>query len=220
MSNVKTFRVVTAVLMLGYTRLQGFVIYDSETKAFEETTPAEVRRLIKAGANLHGVKIDADDKNKFDIDTDFYQNELPIKTACGKFRLLVNDDGKSNFNDVCYSVVKKIIGVDGETSFEVVTNHCARLEMDEEQLKQRIALAYVAGAYIDESGELVIHDSIPVEDNHVVFDNTDAILNEPEESVEPEVTERIQDLFDGYSDGINTSSESSKDSAKTKSKKK
>lgn len=177
----KTFMVVTSALMLGYTRLQGFVVYNSETKSFEEITPAEVRRMIRSGANLHGVVLDEQDKNKFTVDKDFYQEELPVKTACGKFRLLINEDGTSSFHDICYSVVKKIISRNGATSYEVVTNHCARLVFSEEELCQRICIAYVAGVHLDESGNLIIHSSIPV----VAEDQ--AGNSEPEE--EPQQTE-------------------------------
>ena len=44
-----------SIMMLGYTRINGVVAYDSESKGFEELTPAVARQLI-AKNMIKGIK--------------------------------------------------------------------------------------------------------------------------------------------------------------------
>ena len=87
-------RYAVSVMMLGYTRLSGLVAFNSETKEFEEITPAVARNMIEH-KQIKGVKWkNNDDGGEFIVDTEgFNQKDIPIKTAVGKFRSMVNDNG-------------------------------------------------------------------------------------------------------------------------------
>ena len=78
--------VALAILGLGYTRVNGILSYDIQTRSFPELTPAQARKLIDSN-ELVGVKFTKSDLGgEFIPDTDFGYTNILLKTGCGKFR--------------------------------------------------------------------------------------------------------------------------------------
>lgn len=178
-------RFAVSVLMLGYTRLSGLVAYNSESREFEEITPAVARNMIEH-KQIKGVKWkNNDDGGEFVVDTEgFNQKDIPIKTAVGKFRSMVNENYTGLTVVSMYTVVRVIETDYRGRLYEVVSNKCARVKIAEENLIELAKITNVAGVII--------------EDNHVevcegvVFE--DRRQSAKETAVEAKI-ETMDDLF-------------------------
>lgn len=139
-------------LDLGRTRLGvGWVCYDSNTKAFDELTPTEVKQNIQK-KNMIGLMLD---DGNIVIDNTFCKDFMR-KSGVGNFAL-IKGDYKSNVKGVLTVVSEN------ETEFgmmyEVVSNFCQRLIMNAETLKSYIVAGVVNGA--DIVGEdIITHEDI------------------------------------------------------------
>lgn len=151
-----------SVGMLGYTRIQSVVVYNSKTRAFDELTPAIARNYIKSGLVKGVVWQNNEDGGMFLPDKDFNQNEILVKTAAGKFRPLLHEEPGMPVNSI-YTVVRVLYTDYRGTLFEVVSNRYDRIKIPEEQLRLINAISPVAGVWISED-KIEVDESIPIED--------------------------------------------------------
>lgn len=169
------------ILSLGYTRLAGITLYDSQTRAFEETTPREARNLINAGL-VRGVKWE---KDGFVPDENFNMKNILVKTAVGKYRPLLNDLPGVQVNST-YMVVR-VIETENEKWYEVVSNKCQRIKISESVLIGLNEIDNVPGVRID-GNQVTVCDGVVIE-KKMKKDNieiTDLPLNVNEEEAATE----------------------------------
>ncbi len=134
-------KTVICRLDLGYTRIAGYTLYDDVTEEFHETTPREVKELIKKD-QVNGLKLVNDE---IVLDTEgFNQRNLMIKSAVGKYRPLHETD---SLVTRMYAVLD-VVDNGGELMYEVITNYCGRKLMTEEFVRTLSSIGYVAGAII------------------------------------------------------------------------
>lgn len=143
------------ILSLGYTRLAGITLYDSQTRAFEETTPREARNLINAGL-VKGVKWE---KDGFVPDESFNMKNILVKTAVGKYRPLLNDLPGVQVNST-YMVVR-VIETENEKWYEVVSNKCQRIKISESALIGLNEIDNVPGVRID-GNQVTVCDGVVI----------------------------------------------------------
>lgn len=157
-----------AIGMLGFTRLQSVVAYNSETRGFDEITPAAARRLIKSG-QIAGIlwEEDADlyDGGKFLPDKEgFGKQNIMVKTAAGKYRPLLNDSGVAGQTvNSMYSVVRIIKTNYRGVLYEVVSNRCDRIKLTEQQLRGLYSIEPVGGIWLQDD-HIITAACIKVED--------------------------------------------------------
>lgn len=137
-------KTVICRLDLGYTRVAGYTLYDDVTEEFHETTPREVKELIKNN-QVNGLRL-VDDEIVLDTEG-FNQRNLMIKTAVGKYRPLYNTDSLVNR---MYTVLD-VVDCGGILMYEVITNYCGRKLMTEEFIRTLSSIGYVAGAIITDT---------------------------------------------------------------------
>ncbi|MBD5508838.1 MAG: hypothetical protein HDR05_12545 [Lachnospiraceae bacterium] len=166
-----------SVCMLGYTRIQGVVCFDSDTKEFLEITPAVAKRMIDHG-QIKGIKWkNTEDGVEFVCDTENWnQQDIPVKTACGKFRPLLNDYPGVQVNSM-YTVVRVLDTDYRGRLFEVVSNKCCRVKITENNLRQLATITTIAGCWITD-------DEVKVADG-VIYENR--MASAKEEAVEAEI---------------------------------
>lgn len=156
-----------SVGMLGYTRIQSVVCYNSKTRAFDELTPAMAKRAIESG-QVKGVLWQdngGEDENggMFVPDKEgFNKQNIMVKTAAAKFRPLLGDVPGININSM-YNVVRVLYTDYRGTLYEIVSNRYDRIKVNEEQLRQLNAISPVAGVWITDT-EIKIANGIKVED--------------------------------------------------------
>ena len=142
--------IAVAVMMLGYTRTQGVVAYNNESKAFDLVTPARARKMI-ADKELFGVKWrkkDDSDMVEFYPDLDGW-NQKDIMALSGlSYRPMENDVPGMEIMNTIYSVSRIIYG-NGKNTYEVVSNTFQRLTLTEEQLIELSNITVVAGIRIE-----------------------------------------------------------------------
>ena len=154
--------IAVAVMMLGYTRTQGVVAYNNETKAFDLATPARARKMID-DKELFGIKWRKNDSDmvEFYPDQDGW-NQKDIMILSGlMYRPMINDVPGMEIMNTIYSVSKIIYG-NGKNAYEVVSNTFQRLTLSEEQLVELANITVVAGVRI-ENGIIKLCDGLPVE---------------------------------------------------------
>ncbi|GAB6152557.1 hypothetical protein JCM17380_13070 [Desulfosporosinus burensis] len=142
---------------LGMTRIAGWNLFDEVSRQFEETTPREVKDLIKRGL-VNGLKLN---NGQIELDTDgFNMRNLKIKSAVGKFRTLYPADSMMNM----YAVVRVIETDDGCKLYETISNKCDRKKITHERLNMMIEMGYyVAGVRLVE-GKILICDGVTIQD--------------------------------------------------------
>ena len=118
-------KTVICRLDLGYTRVAGYTLYDDVTEEFHETTPREVKELIRKN-QVNGLKL-VDGGIVLD-EEGFNQRNLMIKSAVGKYRPLYDTD---SLVTRMYAVLD-VVDNGGELMYEVITNYCGRKLMTEE----------------------------------------------------------------------------------------
>lgn len=163
----------TSIMMLGYTRINGVQAYNNVTREFNELTPAQARKLIEQG-NLKGVLWkNNEDGGAFVCDVDGWnQQEILVRTACGKFRPLVNDLPGRPINSI-YTVVRVLDTDYRGRLFEVVSNTCARIKIEEQNLRELAAITTVAGVWITDTG-IDLAEDVVYEDRRAICKATDS----------------------------------------------
>lgn len=154
-------RYAVSLIYLGYTRNSGAVLFDSDTKEFLDSTPAEVRRLIDLGL-VKGLKWrNGDDGPEFIVDTEeFNQQNIPVKSA-NKFRPYLNDVPGAPINSM-YTVVRVLDTDYRGRLYEVVSNKCARIKITEQNLRELSQLTNIAGVWITDN-EIKVCDGVQYE---------------------------------------------------------
>ena len=152
-----------SIMMLGYTRINGVVAYNSKSKCFDEITPAIARQLISKNM-LKGIKWkNNDEKGEFVCDVEGWnQQNIPIKTACGKFRPMLNDVPGVPINSMC-TVVRVLDTEKSGRLYEIVSNKCMRLKVREKNLRELNEISSVAGVWVTDD-EIVLADGVEYED--------------------------------------------------------
>ena len=154
-------RYAVSLIYLGYTRNSGAVLFDSDTKEFLDSTPAEVRRLIDLGL-VKGLKWrNGDDGPEFVVDAEeFNQQNIPVKSA-NKFRPYLNDVPGAPINSM-YTVVRVLDTDYRGKLYEVVSNKCARIKITEQNLRELSQLTNIAGVWITDN-EIKVCDGVQYE---------------------------------------------------------
>ena len=154
-------RYAVSLIYLGYTRNSGAVLFDSDTKEFLDSTPAEVRRLIDLGL-VKGLKWrNGDEGPEFIVDTEeFNQQNIPVKSA-NKFRPYLNDVPGAPINSM-YTVVRVLDTDYRGKLYEVVSNKCARIKITEQNLRELSQLTNIAGVWITDN-EIKVCDGVQYE---------------------------------------------------------
>lgn len=154
-------RYAVSLIYLGYTRNSGAVLFDSNTKEFLDSTPAEVRRLIDLGL-VKGLKWrNGDEGPEFVVDTEgFNQQNIPVKSA-NKFRPYLNDVPGAPINSM-YTVVRVLDTDYRGRLYEVVSNKCARIKITEQNLRELSQLTNIAGVWIKDD-EIKVCDGVQYE---------------------------------------------------------
>lgn len=201
-----------AVMMLGYTRINGVVAFNSDTKEFLEITPAVAKRMIDKDL-LKGLRWKKEDEGiVFECDTEGWnQTNIPFRTACGKFRPLKNDYPGVDINSM-YTVVRVLDTDYRGRLYEVVSNKCSRIKITEQNLRELAAITDIAGVWITDN-EIKVADAVQYEDRRA---NTDKKV---ESGLLQEFTEVLNsDMKDGQLDVTDDASkpEEKQDNSKDK----
>lgn len=116
-------------LDLGTTRLGvGWTLFNTENKAFEETKPRDVKKLLLR----KGVKgLTVDNLGDLTVDTDFTE-DLAAKSGVGNYRLCVSGFNPSEKRQV-FIVVSKQLSEFGDL-YEVISQYYQHLIVDEDEL--------------------------------------------------------------------------------------
>ena len=181
-----------SIAMLGYTRLQSVTVYNSETRAFDELTPAVARRYIKSGqvVGIEWKEADNYDKGEFVPDKEgFNKQNIMVRTAAGKFRPFYNDKPGQPINSM-YNVVRIIYTDYRGVLYEVVSNRFDRIKLTEEQLRGLNSLEPVAGVWIHDD-HIVSAGCITVEDRRESATKQD---NQVESSEQTESTTKVESV--------------------------
>ena len=171
-----------SICMLGYTRIQGVTCFDSETKEFLEITPATVRRLIDQG-QVKGIKWkNGEDGTEFVCDVDNWnQKNIPVKTACGKFRPLLNDYPGVQVNSM-YTLVRVLDTDYRGRLYEVVSNKCCRVKITEDNLRKLASITDIAGCWIGDD-KIDVASGVVYEDRRA--DSKEQVISIREKKQEP-----------------------------------
>lgn len=116
-------------LDLGVTRLGvGWTLYNTENKAFEETKPRDVKKLLLR----KGVKgLTVDNLGDLTVDTDFTE-DLAAKSGVGNYRLCLGGFNPKETRQV-FIVVSKQLSEFGDL-YEVISQYYQHLIVDEDEL--------------------------------------------------------------------------------------
>ena len=154
-----------SIMMLGYTRINGVVAYDSESKGFEELTPAVARQLI-AKNMIKGIKWKNSEGNSGEFICDlegWNQQNIPIRTACGKFRPMLDDVPGVPINSM-YTVVRVIDTDYRGRLYEIVSNKCARLKVVDKNLRELNNITNIAGVWITDDNIRLSHEEVNIQE--------------------------------------------------------
>lgn len=222
-----------SVGMLGYTRIQSVVCYNSDTRTFDELTPAVARKLIEQGLVKGVLWKNNEDGGEFIPDKDGFNKEnIMVRTAAAKYRPLLNDMPGQPINSM-YNVVRVIHTDYRGTLYEIVSNRYDRIKVTEVQLRNINSLSPVAGVWITDN-DVVLADCIKIEDRRAASNvkETGMDVEEPvgdvgveaeaqEEEVEIGDTEEVtmDDIFkdaEPFPDKVETKEEHKRSSRKSK----
>lgn len=163
MSRSKT---VVCRLDLGQTRVAGYTIYNETTKAFEETTPRDVKNLIEKN-EVNGLQLR---EGAIELDAErFNMRNLMVKSAVGRFRTLVPTTSIVN----CMYAVVRVIETDNGRIYETVNNQCARVKVTIEKLNMLMEMGYVAGVRRNDNGEIEICEGVAILDKRSKIELSD-----------------------------------------------
>lgn len=167
---------------LGLTRIAGFNLYCSESRAFEETTPKDVKALIKRN-QVNGLKLV---NGEIVLDTEgFNMRNLMVKSGVGKYRSLFPADTMVN----CMYAVVRVIDTDNGRIYETVNNKCARVKVTPEKLNMLMEMGYVAGVKKNDKGVIEICKGVTIEDKRT---NNEQPIDQSPPAV-PEVEQHLDD---------------------------
>ena len=130
---------------------------------------------------LKGIKWkNNDDKGEFICDVEGWnQQNIPIKTACGKFRPMLNDVPGVPINSMC-TVVRVLDTEKSGRLYEIVSNKCMRLKVREKNLRELNEISSVAGVWITDD-EIILAEGVKYEDRRA-----SSVIGEVKESLASE----------------------------------
>lgn len=135
---------------LGYTRIAGYTLYDTDTMDFQETTPKEVWELVRVG-KVNGLVLNTKEEIVPDL-LGWNLGNIKIKSGVGNYR---NYDDNTEKTGSVYSVVRVIDIDDVGRVYELISNKCARIIFTENQLIELSKLAWIGGVFVNEDTEEV-----------------------------------------------------------------
>jgi hypothetical protein len=166
-----------SIMALGFTRINGVVAYNSETREFLELTPAYARKLIDSNL-LIGLKWKNSDKGtEFICDLEGWnQQDIPVRTACGKFRPYINDVPGVEVRSM-YTLVRVLDTDYRGRLYEVVSNKACRVKLNEQAIKELNTMTNIAGLRISETGNIEFLEGVEYVDRRAKSDNNFDINN-------------------------------------------
>ena len=212
-----------SVGMLGYTMIQSVVCYNSDTRTFDELTPAVARKLIEQGLVKGVLWKNNEDGGEFIPDKDGFNKEnIMVRTAAAKYRPLLNDMPGQPINSM-YNVVRVIHTDYRGTLYEIVSNRYDRIKVTEVQLRNINSLSPVAGVWITDN-DVVLADCIKIEDRRAASMVEEADVTEGQdvgeetvgEAEDPETEYEIGDTEEVTMDDIFKDAEPFPDKVETK----
>ena len=153
-------KTIVCRLDLGFTRIAGYVLFDSDSKEFQEMTPRMTANLVRAH-RVNGLVFDSDgelvpDKNGWNL------GNIKIKSGVGNFRDFNTIEPRG---EMVYSVVRAMRIDDENVIFEVINNKCARVFYTAKQLAALAQFHWVGGVEIDpENGSITACNGVVLED--------------------------------------------------------
>lgn len=189
----------TSIMMLGYTRINGVQAYNSATREFNELTPALAKKLISQGDLVGILWKNNEEGGEFICDVENWnQQNIPVRTACGKFRPLLNDVPGQPVNTM-YTLVRVLDTDYRGRLFEVVSNTCARIKLTESQLRGLNEIQPIAGVWISDL-EIKWNAQVAYEDRRTVIDE---ITEEGDEIIVDcdDEASSLDELFGASTDG-------------------
>ncbi len=143
-------KTVVCQMTLGRTRVSGYTLYNSDSLAFEEFTPLEVKRLIRA-EGVNGLMLTKTGEIELD-EEGFNQRNLPVKSGVGKFRLL--REGTDTAATPYYALTKVADTPEGLV-YELVNNISARLPVKEKLVRALYTLNKLSGCWINDATGMI-----------------------------------------------------------------
>ena len=185
-------KTVACRIDLGYTRIAGYTLYDTESLEFQETTPKDVEKLIHGG-KVNGLAFD--DEGKVIPDMHGWNlGNIKIKSGVGNYRNFNTDDPRG---DTVYNVVRAFDVEGMGRIYEVINNRCARKFYTGKQLVVLSQMAWVGGIMVDADDIIVLLDGVKVEDksNMPVFELGNDVLTKEQlgQALGQEDTEEAQE---------------------------
>ena len=181
-------------LDLGVTRLGvGWVLFNSENKAFEETKPREVRKYIQANL-VKGLKF-MEDTGEIGVDTNFIE-DLASKTSVGNYRMVFGGLKISGMQQIII-VTGKHETEDGER-YEIVTPYYQRFFTTKECIQKFVEQGtIVGGVNVDENGEIQLLPGVECHSNQIIMhDDVEAIMwGKVDHEQDEEIAKSLEDLF-------------------------
>lgn len=156
-------KVAIQKITIGYTRDQGYLLFDTDTHEFLEYSNGEVTRMLKSSdTTVCGLKL----KNgKIELDLEgFNQENMMVKSSMsmGKFRLMKPNSLIKDSR--LYSVVKAV-DTGEELVYEIISNTCVRTFIHEEGVRQLYKDGVLSGVWVDsKTGQITLADAIQIED--------------------------------------------------------
>jgi hypothetical protein len=160
-----------SIMALGYTRINGVVAYNNETREFLEITPAYARKLIDSNL-LKGLKWKNSDKGtEFICDLEGWnQQDIPVRTACGKFRPYLNDYPGVEIKSM-YTLVRVLDTDYRGRLYEIVSNKACRVKLNEQAIKELNTMTHIAGMKISETGNIEYLEGVDYVDRRTTSDS-------------------------------------------------
>ena len=110
-------KTVVCQLALGMTRVSGYTLYDHESMAFEETTPRDVKALIRQGV-VNGLVLDKENNIQLD-EAGFNCKNLLVKSGVGNYRPMKPCSGLASRGTYALT---KVADTDDGLVYEVVSH--------------------------------------------------------------------------------------------------
>lgn len=138
-------------------RLVGWCCWNGKDYSF--ISDKTVKARIKAGDLVNGLALD--DEEKVVLDKAFAKC-LMGKSGLGFEPIMADDEDEPVMNK--YLALVKVVKAKEGNSYHFITSRCGYEVFTEEQVKAMLAIMDLGGIQRDESGTLVIHGSVDVED--------------------------------------------------------
>mgnify|MGYP004537258689 CR=1 FL=1 len=143
-------KTVVCQLALGMTRVSGYTLYDHESMAFEETTPRDVKALIRQGI-VNGLVLDKENNIQLD-EAGFNCKNLLVKSGVGNYRPMKPCSGLASKGTYALT---KVADTDDGMVYEVVSHMCARIPVTEQKIRALYQLGCLYGCWIDENTNMI-----------------------------------------------------------------